>query len=159
MPMTGDRTPFAVVRTKFAERDARFSPDGRSIAYQSNDSGRFEVYVQPFPIGERQRVSLGGGVQPEWSDDGRELFYLALDGHLVAVPVASSSLGQPLAIGKAAPLFRTRLGALHDIALRQYASSKDAQRFLLDTVVEEVAAPITVIYGDTLMHIVVSGSR
>ena len=91
------------------------------------------------------RISSAGGVQPQWSDDGRELFYLALDSQLVAVPIDTSSERQPLAIGKATPLFRARLGAVHDIALRQYSLTRDAQRFLLDTVVEEVVAPITVI--------------
>jgi Tol biopolymer transport system component len=146
MPMTGDRKPFVVVRTKFDERDARFSPDGRWIAYQSNDSGRFEIYVQPFGrAGERTRISSAGGVQPQWSHDGSELFYLAPDGQLVAVPVVRSVVGQPFEIGRPAELFRVRVAAVDDVAMRQFIVSKDATRFLLDTVVEEAPSPITVI--------------
>lgn len=146
MPMTGDRKPFVVVRTKFDERDARYSPDGGWIAYQSNDSGRFEIYVQPFDRpGERTRISSAGGVQPQWSDDGRELFYLALDGHLVAIPVIRSVIGQPFDIGTPTELFRVRIGAVDDVAMRQYVVSRDAARFLVGAVVEEFASPITVI--------------
>ena len=146
MPMTGDRKPFVVVRTKFDERDAQCSPNGSWIAYQSNDSGRFEIYVQPFErAGERTRISTAGGVQPQWSDDGRELFYLTLDGQLVAVPIVRSVVGQPFDIGTPKLLFRVRVGAADAVAMRQYIVSKDAARFLLDTVVEEAASPITVI--------------
>lgn len=146
MPMTGDRKPFVIVRTKFDERDARFSPDGSWIAYQSNDSGRFEIYVQPFGrAGERTPISFAGGVQPQWSHNGSELFYLALDGQLVAVPVVRSVVGQPFEIGRPAELFRVRVAAVDDVAMRQFIVSKDATRFLLDTVVEEAPSPITVI--------------
>ncbi len=62
---------------------AQFSPDSRWIAYHANESGRFEVYVTPFPpTGKPSLVSSGGGVQPVWRQDGRELYYLGLDGHL-----------------------------------------------------------------------------
>ncbi len=94
------------------------SPDGRWIAYQSNDSGRFEIYVQPFGrAGERTAISSAGGVQPQWSDDGRELFYLAPDGRLVAVPILLSSNGATLSANTAVPLFAARVGSLQDIPL------------------------------------------
>ena len=89
--------------------------------------------------------SSAGGVQPQWSHDGSELFYLALDGQLVAVPVVRSVVGQPFDIGKPAELFRMRVAAVDDVAMRQFIVSKDATRFLLDTVVEEAPSPITVI--------------
>ena len=146
MPMSGDRKPFAVVRTKFEERDAEFSPDEKWIAYQSDESGRFEIYIQPFPGGgERVRISTNGGVQARWRRDGRELFYLALDGRLVAVPIALSSTGRTVETGTPAPLFAAPVGSLQDIALHQYIVSADGQRFLIDTVVEEAASPIVVI--------------
>ena len=146
MPMSADRKPFALVRTKFEERDARFSPDGKWIAYQSNESGRFEIYVQPFQgAGERRRISTDGGVQAQWSRDGRELFYLALDGRLVAVPILLSSNGATLSANTAVPLFAARVGSLQDIPLNLYLASLDGQRFLLDSIVEEAASPIVVV--------------
>jgi Tol biopolymer transport system component len=145
MPMSGDRKPFAVVRTKFEERDARFSPDGKWIAYQSNESGRFEIYVQPFQSpGERRRISTDGGVQAQWSRDGRELFYLGLNGQLVAVPVGLSSAGG-FSAGAAVPMFTARVGSLQDIPTNLYSVSSDGQRFLLDTIVEEAASPIVIV--------------
>lgn len=146
MPMHGDRKPFAVVRTRFEERDARFSPDGKWIAYQSNESGQFEIYVQPFQsAGARRRISTDGGVQPQWSRDGRELFYLALDRQLVAVPVDPSPSGTTLNPRTPVPLFLANVGGLQDIPLNLYLVSPDSQRFLLDTIVEEAASPIVVV--------------
>jgi Tol biopolymer transport system component len=146
MPMSGDRKPFAVARTKFEERDAQFSPDGKWIAYQSDETGRFEIYLQPFQgRGERVRLSTDGGVQALWRADGRELFYLALDGQLNAVPIAWSLSGGAPEAGTPVPLFATRVGSLRDIALHHYIPSADGQRFLLDTLVEEPASPIVLI--------------
>ena len=146
MRMQGDRKPFMVVRTKFEERDARFSPDGKWIAYQSNESGRFEIYAQPFQgTGARRRISTDGGVQPQWSRDGREIFYLALDGRLVAAPVDLSPNGAILRAGPPVPLFVANVGGLRDIPLNLYLVSSDSQRFLLDTIVEEAASPIVVV--------------
>lgn len=145
LPMSGDRKPFAVVRTKFEERDAAFSPDGKWIAYQSDESSQFEIYVQQYPSGgERSRISTHGGVQPRWRRDGRELFYLSLDGRLVAVPIAVSSSGAPQ-ISSPIPLFAAAVGSLRDIALHHYIVSSDGQRFLLDTLVEETPSPIVLI--------------
>jgi Tol biopolymer transport system component len=146
MPMSGDRKPFAVARTTFEERDAQFSPDGKWIAYQSDETGRFEIYLQPFQgRGERVRLSTDGGVQALWRADGRELFYLALDGQLNAVPIAWSLSGGAPEAGNPVPLFTLRVGSLRDIALRHYLVSSDGQRFLVDTLVEESASPIVLI--------------
>jgi len=144
--MEGDRKPFAVVQTKFEERDAQFSPDARWIAYQSNDSGRFEVYIQSFEGGgERVRISANGGVQPRWRRDGHELFYLALDGRLVAVPITLPSAGGRLEMGAAETLFLAPVASPHDVALRAYIVSDDGRRFLLDTIVEAPVSPIVII--------------
>jgi Tol biopolymer transport system component len=146
LPMIGDRKPFAVVRSRFEERDAQFSPDARWISYQSDESGRFEIYVQPFQRdGPRKRISTDGGVQPFWGRDGSELFYLALDGRLIAVPVRLKATAGPLETGTAQPLFAARVGGLQDISLRHYHVSPDSQRFLVDTVVEETASPIVIV--------------
>jgi dipeptidyl aminopeptidase/acylaminoacyl peptidase len=146
LPMIGDRKPSAVVRSRFEERDAQFSPDARWISYQSDESGRFEIYVQPFQRnGPRMRISTDGGVQAFWGRDGTELFYLALDGRLMAVPVRASSTAADLETGTARALFSARVGGLQDISLNHYHVSPDSQRFLVDTVVEETASPIVIV--------------
>jgi Tol biopolymer transport system component len=147
LPLDRQSEEFPVVQTRHEERDAQFSPNGRFIAYQSNArGGRFEIYVRPFPgPGEARPISANGGVQARWREDGSELFYITLDGQLVAVPITWSSDGQVLEAGVEEPLFPARVGAVQDVALPHYIVSADGQRFLLDTVVEEPAAPITII--------------
>ena len=111
LPLDGDRKPFPVVQTNFEERDGQFSPDGKWIAYQSNESGSVEIYVAPFPgPGGKTIVSTGGGAQVRWRRDGRELFYIAPDGRLMAVPIGLASNGQALEAGVPVPLFVTRVG-------------------------------------------------
>jgi Tol biopolymer transport system component len=84
----GDRKPFAYLQSQFDEQDGRFSPDGKWVAYVSNESGRDEIYVQSFPIsGAKFQISSSGGSEPQWRNDGTELFYLAADGKLMAAPV------------------------------------------------------------------------
>src|SRR4029077_10956211 len=110
-PVEGTRQPFPVVQTMFEERDGQFSPDGNWIAYQSNESGRTEIFVQSFPgPGGKSQVSTGGGAQVRWRKDGRELFYIALDGKLMAVPIRQSADGRPLEAGTPVALFATRVG-------------------------------------------------
>ena len=141
--------PFVVVQTEFEQRDAQFSPNGRWIAYHSDESGRFEVYVQPFMRpGTRTLISSGGGAQVRWSRDGKELFYVTLDGRLMAVQIRSSSDGPTLDAGAPVPLFVTRIiGGLPGQGnhRQQYVVSPDGQRFLVHTVVGEETSPITVI--------------
>jgi Tol biopolymer transport system component len=146
MPLDGDRRPFPVVRTPFEERDAQFSPDGTWIAYQSNESGQYEIYAQPFgQSGDRVRISARGGVQARWRADGRELFYLTHDGELTAVPVTLAADRRSLTPGAPMPLFTARVGSVQGIALPSYAVSADGERFLFDTLVEQPAPPISVI--------------
>jgi len=97
VPIEPDRKPFPVVYTVGDEENGQFSADMKWIAYQSDESGRVEIYVQPFPgPGTRIQVSNNGGAQPRWRRDGRELFYIALDGRLMAVPVKPAAKGQGL---------------------------------------------------------------
>jgi Tol biopolymer transport system component len=146
LPLEGDRQPFPVVRTKFEERDGQFSPDGKWIAYQSDETSRFEIYVQPFPgPGEEKRISINGGAQVRWRSDGKELFYVTLDGRLVAVPFSVSSGGQVAEPSAPIQLFPTRLGAIQDNWIAKYIVSQDGQRFLMDIALEETPSPITVI--------------
>jgi len=145
--MNGDGKPFPVVQTNFDERDAQFSPDGKWIAYQSNESGRFEIYIQPFPgPGSKLQVSTNGGAQVRWGPNGKELFYIALDARLMAVPIRLASNPQTAEPGSPTPLFATRVGgALQGLFRQQYDVSSDGARFLMNTITEEAASPITVI--------------
>jgi hypothetical protein len=116
------------------------------VAYQSDESGRDEIYVQPFPgPGTRTRISPGGGVQVRWRANGRELFYLTLEGELVAVPIALDAGDAIPRVGAVEPLFRAPVGSPLGVSLHKYVVSQDGQRFLLDTVVEEPASPIAVV--------------
>jgi Tol biopolymer transport system component len=150
LPLAGDRQPFPVVRTDFVEAFGQFSPDSRWIAYQSNESGRFEVYVQPFPgPGPKQRISTNGGGQMRWRRDGRELFYLDLDSRMMAVSIESIRNGEALEAGTPVPLFTARVDAVVPLQSGynlSYVVTPDGQRFLMNTVIDEPAtAPMTVI--------------
>jgi len=146
LPLDGKAKPFAVVQTAADERDAQFSPDGKWIAYQSDESGHFEIYVQPFPNGGGKfQVSTNGGEQVRWRRDGKELFYIAPDERLMAVPIR---FGQTVEPGEPAPLFTTHIGGrLSMPAVQQYAVSPDGQRFLMNTDAadENSISPISVI--------------
>ncbi len=151
LPMFGDRKPFPVVQTPFEEAAGQFSPDGRWVVYQSNASGRMEIDVRPFPgPGGQWQVSTAGGSQPRWRPDGKELFYIAPDARLMAVPIAVGTDGQTLEPGAPVPLFPTRLASGANIlsggfSKPQYAVAPDG-RFLLNTAVdEETASPITIV--------------
>lgn len=137
-----DRKPFPVVQTPHEERDAVFSPDGRWIAYQSNESGRFEIWVRPFPFPgtevkgeERWQFSSEGGTRVRWGRTGNEIFFLALDGTLVAVPVEVQPGGRAVAPGRAVPLFSSGAPVAFGggTALPSYMVSRDRQRFLMST--------------------------
>lgn len=140
--------PTPVVQTSGDDRDAQFSPDGRWIAYASTESGRWEIYVQPFPgPGSPSPVSLNGGAQPRWRRDGRELFFIALDERLMAAPMSLSTDGGSLEAGRPVVLFPTRIGGAVPTASRtQYFAAPDGSRFLMNTIIDApVASPITLI--------------
>ncbi|HET6645923.1 MAG TPA: protein kinase [Pyrinomonadaceae bacterium] len=148
VPMSGDRQPFAFLQTEFSEHQAQFSPDAKWIAYTSDESGGPEVYVQTFPAsGGKWRVSTGGGCQPRWRRDGRELFYIAADRKLMAVDV---KLGSTFEAGVPKPLFGP-LGVLTLTDFRNhYAVTADGQRFLINTTIEGAdTTPITVVVNWT----------
>jgi serine/threonine-protein kinase len=119
--------PFLV--TPYFEGQPDFSPDGRWIAYTSNDSGRFEVYARPFPgPGGKVQVSTEGGAEAAWSRDGSELFYRNGD-RMMSVPVR---LGPELAVGRPAVLFeRPGLVVLPEIEFRQYDVAPDGKSFVM----------------------------
>jgi hypothetical protein len=127
-----------ILQTEFEEGDAMFSPDGRWIAYVSNESGRYEVYVAPFPgPGGKWQVSTAGGSHPLWSRDGKELFYQALDGKLMAVPV---KIGGSFESGVPKPLFAIRTKSSPG---RNFDVSGDGRRFLVNAPVgqEKMSSP------------------
>jgi Tol biopolymer transport system component len=136
LPLRGGGAPTPAIQTEFDERDGLLSPDGKWLAYFANNSGRFEVYVQPFPgPGPRQQVSTSGGAQIRWRPDGRELFYIALDGNLMAVPMQVAADAQSLNVGTPASLFTTHIGrVLNPGPNAEYVVSADGQRFLMNTI-------------------------
>ena len=138
LPLFGDRKPFAFIGEPFFELASQFSPDGRWLAYNSNESGRSEVYVVPFPgPGARTRISTAGGDNARWRRDGKEIFYLELN-TLMAAGVAAN--GSHFEVGAVQRLF--------DVPTVDgywpYDVSPDGQRFLVNTVSEAVA-PLTIV--------------
>ena len=122
-----------LLATRFEERGGVVSPDGRWLAYESDSSGRFEVYVRPFPnVGDGQwQVSTSGGVMPLWARNGGELFYVAPDGSLMAVPTdpraGTWSAGAPTQVVKAGYFTGADTGNVS----RHYDVSADGRRFLM----------------------------
>ena len=124
LPLTSDRKPFPVLQTMFDETEGQFSPDGRWIAYVSNESGRPEVDVQPFPApGGKWQISTMGGSQVRWRSDGRELYYLAPDGRLMAAAIAFGADAQ----GPGGSVRRWRSSRL-DLATGSNVASKPQMR-------------------------------
>jgi Tol biopolymer transport system component len=146
-PMDRDGAAFPVAQTRSDERTGQFSPDGRWVAFESDESGRYEIHVQQFPEpSTRTVVSIGGGLQPRWGPDGKELFYIAPDGQLMTVAVRFSSDGKTIEPASPVPLFRAHVGSTLDGGSGvEYIVSADGQRFLMNTLTEEAAAPITLI--------------
>ena len=141
-----DLTPRAVANTPAEEVVAAFSPDGRWVAYQTNESGRFEVVVQPFPdAGGKWQVSTAGGVAPRWRADGKELYFLAPDATMMAVPVTAA--GPSFEAGTPVPLFPTRIvgGGTVTNNRPQYAIARDGRFLINQPVADANAAPITLI--------------
>jgi Tol biopolymer transport system component len=140
-----DRRATVVLQTSADEEDARFSPDAKWIAYQSNESGRMEVYVQPFRrAAGKVPVSTAGGAQGRWRRDGKMLYYVSLDGNLMEVPVSVTASG--IEVGNAEPLFRLSIGDPLESNMRvAYIAADDGKRFLVNTLMEASVAPITVL--------------
>jgi hypothetical protein len=137
LALHGDGKLVPLVATSAAERNPRLSPDGRWLAYGSDESGRYEVYVRRFPVtDEKWQVSTRGGSWPYWRGDGKEIFYVGVDGILTAVPV--SATGEAFSAGAPEPLFQTRFRNLN--MLRQYVASSDGKRFLLVHPAQDPAA-------------------
>jgi hypothetical protein len=146
-PLDGKQQSIPFLRTEFDELYGQISPDGRWIAYQSNESRQNEIYVREFDphrpgLGSRSRLSTGGGVEPRWRGDSRELYYLAPDRKLMAVELKPGSGPGTLAYDQPRELFATRATGVY----YRYAASSDGRRFVVLTQQEEPAPqPATVI--------------
>jgi Tol biopolymer transport system component len=135
--------PRPFLQTPTNEMQPAISPDGRWLAYASDESGRWEVYVQAFPqSGAKRAISTAGGVEPRWTRGGRELVYLGLDGTLTAVEISS---GAELEVGGTRPLFRAPLGGEVTRYRNHYVVTADGQRFLVDIADESSREPISVV--------------
>ena len=127
--LDNDAPPVPVLESPANEGQSQVSPDGRFIAYTSDESGRFEVYVQSFPLAHgKWQISSGGGFDPRWRSDGRELFFVGADRRLIAVDVRTRATFQH---GAAKPLFETGLLDLWQDTRNHYEVSPDGQRFLV----------------------------
>ena len=136
LPMSGDQRPYRYLPGPSADVEGQFSPDGHWVAYSSNESGRWEVYVAPFPgPGGKYQISTGGGQQPRWRRDGKELFFLSPDRKLMAVSVKT---GPALVFGPPKALFESRE---HEPITAEefftYDVSPDGQRFLINAIPEQ----------------------
>jgi len=142
LPMSGDRKPISLLHTVSNESQGRIAPNGRWIAYVSDESGADEVYVQRFPsLGDKRIVSIGGGVEPMWRQDGKELFYLSPDYSIVSVPFEPSD---PPLIGQPKQLFRAPINT--SSTRNHYAVTPDGQRFLVNVEDQNTyLSPITVV--------------
>jgi len=142
-PSAPDKGRRQILEGRGITTQARISPDGQWVAYTNADSGRFEIIIQDFPTAAgRWQVSTTGGLQPKWRADGKELYYLTLDGRLVAVPV---TLGALVEIGKPQVLFQSQTETVTGFTWHQYDVSTDGQRFLVNTT-EVTVTPVTVVY-------------
>ncbi|HEV2349396.1 MAG TPA: winged helix-turn-helix domain-containing protein [Terriglobia bacterium] len=143
LPLFGERTPYTIVQGRSYVDSAQFSPNGRYVAYSADETGRPEIYVQTFPErGGKWQVSTGGGIEPMWRRDGKELFYLSLDNKVMAVDV-KTDLAQ-FEGGAQKPLFQVQLipGGWRN----RYVVSPDGQRFLMIVPAGDAKpSPITVV--------------
>jgi Tol biopolymer transport system component len=159
LPMTGpaeSRKPFVVVQTGADEIQAQFSPNGRWIAYVSNESGRYDVFLRPFQeSGGRIPVSPAGGASPRWSRDGSELFYVAADNQLMAVPIRPGRDSRTLSAGTPMALFPTRLAIGGNLPAAgfnsgaQYVVTPQGEFLMNVTAEDSVTAPISIVLNWT----------
>ena len=141
LPLTGDRKAVPLLTSEFDKDNPHVSPDGRWVAYNSIESGRWEVYLAAFPtFADKRRVSVNGGCQPQWRKDGKELFYLTLEGKLMVVELKA---GKMLQTGVPQVLFQTP--AIVSPINSQYCVMADGQRFIFREPVGEANAPTTVV--------------
>jgi eukaryotic-like serine/threonine-protein kinase len=139
LPLFGEKKPEPILRTPFSEQHGRLSPDGKWIAYISDESGRPEVYVQSFPpSGGKWQVSTNGGFTPRWRGDGRELYYLTLERTIMAVDVNPTE--PAFEVQQAKPLFVAPVDVVSAAAGNRFDVTADGQRFLINAPVENTTS-------------------
>ena len=152
LQMFGDKKEYPLLNSAYDERDPQISPDGKWMAYTSDESGSYEIYVRPFTadgkVGDdRRRISVNTGQQAEWNRDGKELFYLTEDGQLMSVAVKVT--GTQIDFGTPKALFRVHVLSRFNIS-HEYDVSPDGQRFLIGTLVGDAkAAPASIMVNWT----------
>jgi serine/threonine protein kinase/dipeptidyl aminopeptidase/acylaminoacyl peptidase len=141
LPTGGDRTPSPFIKTSYGVSHGQFSPDGRLVSYASNESGRWEIYVASFPgPGGNWKISSGGGFEPRWRRDGKELYYLHPDGKMMAVNIMDNN---GFEASPSRTLFQTRRREqISSTDLFTYDVSNDGQRFLVNTDVGETNSSV-----------------
>ncbi len=143
LPTSGDHKPFAYLQTPFNEGGAMFSPDGHWMAYESDQSGSFEIYLSPFPAGgSKWQVSQGGGVQALWSRDGNKLYYIAPGGKLMEAAIKEN--GSAVQIGTPQELFQEQFQDSTSSG-QSYAVAPDGKRFLVDKALQGASPPLTLV--------------
>jgi Tol biopolymer transport system component len=149
VPLAAPSKPTVMLKTPFQESGAQFSPDGRWVAYHSNESGRYEVYVQAVndQLG-RSQVSANGGGQPRWRRDGKEIFYVSLDSHVMAASITTRPDGRALEFGVPASLFGVDItgGPILLNNTAHYWPTPDGQRFLINVSIDPTP-PINLLYN------------
>jgi Tol biopolymer transport system component len=155
LPVLGNREPFPFLESEFHLTQPQIAPDGRWLAYVSNESGSYEVYVRSFPRGDGQwQISNGGGVSPRWSHDGRELFYVAPDRNLMVVAVAGGD-GDPLEVGLPKALFETRIYGGGTMGLNRgiyYEVTEEGERILMRVAPESSRITVLLNWNVELEH-------
>jgi eukaryotic-like serine/threonine-protein kinase len=151
LPLQGDKKPFPLLRTEFNNALGQFSPDGHWVAYESDESGRDEIYVRTFSAdssgasvgaGGKWQISTNGGDQPRWRGDGKELYYLAPDGKLMAVEIATN---QAFSAGAPEALFHAPASSIPTIPY-SWDVTRDGKRFLFPAPPAQTAQiPFTVV--------------
>jgi eukaryotic-like serine/threonine-protein kinase len=148
LSVSGEPKASPFIESPFDKSQARISPDGRWLAYATNDSGMYQIMVQSFPDPNRGRwqITAQGGIEPKWRRDGRELYYLAFDGNLMAVPIRETRLDQPFAAGTPVTLFQTSLAVSRTQSPRdrRYDVAPDG-RFLVAMPAAAALEPVTAV--------------
>ena len=147
-PFADGLKDYELLQSNYPQGEAHFSPDGHWLAYVSEENGRPEVYVVPFPsLSSKTLISAAGGSQPRWRHDGKELFFIAPDGKMMSASVEARSVEarkESFEAGNAQPLFQTQITSTAH-AFYQYDVTADGQKFIINARIEQPARPITLI--------------
>jgi dipeptidyl aminopeptidase/acylaminoacyl peptidase len=142
LSLSGEKERRPIIQGEFPESQPKLSPNSRWMAYTSNESGRWEIYVQAFPgPGGKWQVSNRGGTEPAWREDGKELYYLSLDRQLMAVEVGTEG---DFEVGVPVPLFTAPISA-NIFTRNRYVSTGDGQKFLFVSPMESASVPATTV--------------